>query len=111
MTWTFEKGNKVMVKHDYKIVTFMCRVKHKGEGFTKIRVLGGGAKCAPNSYNTCPWQLYMANSKKRQHAFWKMQCPPFMGIMLLKKLANLLNCVRYLQLRQKNYCQDLMTWK
>ncbi len=57
MRWTFEKGNKVMVKHDYKIVTFMCRVKHEGEGFTKIRVLGGGAKHTPNSYNTCPWQL------------------------------------------------------
>jgi hypothetical protein len=30
----------------------MCRVKHKSEGFTKIRVLGGGAKHAPNPYNT-----------------------------------------------------------
>jgi hypothetical protein len=52
--WIFEKGNKVMVKHDYKIVTFICRVKRKGQGFTKITVMGGGAKRTPNSYNTCP---------------------------------------------------------
>jgi hypothetical protein len=43
-----------MVKHDYKIVTFICRVKRKGQGFTKITVMGGGAKRTPNSYNTCP---------------------------------------------------------